>query len=88
MSALRLPERLTHLEASACLADLLSLAAAGGPVNVDASALREFDSAALATLLALRRRLLVQGQALSVSRLPPRLAELVSLYGLAELLPS
>jgi phospholipid transport system transporter-binding protein len=55
---------------------------------VDASVLRDFDSAALATLLALRRHLQQQGRLLSLSRVPPRLAELVALYGVGELLPA
>ena len=88
MSALQLPERLTHLEASACLGELLARLPAGGAVSVDAAALRDFDSAALATLLALRRHLLLQGRALSLSRVPPRLSELVALYGVGELLPA
>lgn len=88
MSELQLPDRLTHLEASACLTELVARLPAGGPVCVDAAALRDFDSAALATLLALRRRLLQQGRALSLSRVPPRLAELVALYGVGELLPA
>lgn len=85
-TTLRLPERLTHQEAAACLADMQARAAGQGPVVVDAGALRDFDSAALSTLLALRRWAQAQGRALQLRQLPPRLAELVSLYGVGELL--
>ena len=88
MSDLHLPERLTHQEAPACLATLVARLPAEGAVCVDASVLRDFDSAALATLLALRRRLHQQGRLLSLSRVPPRLAELVALYGVGELMPA
>ncbi|WP_342129897.1 STAS domain-containing protein [Hydrogenophaga sp. OTU3427] len=88
-AALALPARLTHADAVACLAALQQQAgAATGPVVVDASALQDFDSTALAALLSLRRWALSQGRALEVRRLPARLAELVALYGVGELLPA
>ncbi|MDP3700168.1 MAG: STAS domain-containing protein [Hylemonella sp.] len=85
---LPLPARLTHTEAQACLLALQQQAGQGGDLVVDASALDDFDSAALATLLALRRWAQAQGRGLRVQQVPARLAELVSLYGVAELLPS
>ena len=85
-ASLSLPERLTHGEASACLQALQAQASGAGPVSIDASALKEFDSAALSTLLALRRWARSQGRDLRVLRMPPRLAELVALYGVGELL--
>jgi phospholipid transport system transporter-binding protein len=88
MTTLPLPARLTHTEATACLLTLQQQAGQGGDLVVDASALDDFDSAALATLLALRRWAQAQGRGLRVQRVPVRLAELVSLYGVAELLPS
>lgn len=91
MATLLLPARLTHLEAQTCLQALQRQAAAAetsgsGDLLVDASALVDFDSAALATLLALRRWALGQGGAMRLQRVPPRLAELVALYGVGELL--
>lgn len=84
---LRLPAELTHAQADACLAEwLLQLPMGTGPVVVDGSDLRQFDSTALAMLLELRRHLLGRGQALKLKAIPPRLGELATLYGVDELL--
>jgi phospholipid transport system transporter-binding protein len=85
---LTLPEVLTHA-ASAQFALGLKQAVASQPAQLvaDASALREFDSSALALLLACRREALVAGKAFSVQGLPARLRQLAGLYGVAELLP-
>ena len=56
-------------------------------VVADASALRIFDSSALAILLACRREALAAGKTFSVQTLPPRLRQLATLYGVAELIP-
>lgn len=88
MNRLQLPLRLTHMEASACLLALQQQAGPAGDLVVDASALQDFDSAALATLLALRRWAQAQGRGLQMERVPARLAELVALYGVGELLPA
>ena len=90
MTALLLPARLTHTEAQTCLLALQQQAGRGGEgdVVVDASALAEFDSAALATLLALRRWASAERRVLRLQQVPPRLAELVALYGVGELLPA
>lgn len=56
-------------------------------VVADAGALARFDSSALAVLLECRREALALGKTFSVARVPPRLRELASLYGVAELLP-
>lgn len=84
-----LPEALTHDEAPACARMLAqALRSVGGTAAVaDASALRRFDSSALAVLLDCRREALAQGKTFSVSGMPVRLRELASLYGVAELLP-
>ena len=87
---LALPATLTHDEASACLRLLrqgLLGARAATPVVVDAGALAHFDSSALAVLLECRREAERAARAFSVRRLPPRLRELATLYGVAELLP-
>jgi phospholipid transport system transporter-binding protein len=60
----------------------------GTQAVADASALRHFDSSALAVLMECRREALALGKAFSVQQMPPRLRELASLYGVAELLPA
>lgn len=86
----RLPERLTLHEAAATLQSLqASLAGRTGPVvQVDASALQHFDSSAVAVLLEVGRHLQAQGRTLQVTGLPPRLRDLVALYGVESLLPA
>lgn len=88
MSNLKLPSTLLHDQADACLAQLeaqwrLSMHAR---VPVDASALAEFDSSALAVLLGLRRLVLAQGGSLHITGMSARLRELASLYGVLALL--
>ena len=85
---LALPQELTHAQANACLALLRQgLQAQSAPeMVVDASALRRFDSAALAVLLEFRRQCLAKGQAFSIHGLPQRLGDLASLYGVLDLL--
>jgi phospholipid transport system transporter-binding protein len=85
-----LPARLMHEQAGAC-SQMLVQALRAQPETVvvaDASALAQFDSSALAVLLECRREALALGKTFSVSRLPPRLRELATLYGVAELLPA
>jgi phospholipid transport system transporter-binding protein len=55
-------------------------------VQVDASALIEFDSSALAVLLGLRRLVLSRGGSVHINGMTPRLSELASLYGVLDLL--
>lgn len=88
--AARLPERLTLHEAAATLARLqTAVAATPGPVvQVDASSLVQFDSSAVAVLLEVGRQLQQQGKTLQVTGLPPRLRDLVALYGVESLLPA
>ena len=88
-----LPPELTHAQARASLRLLLDgLKAlppqAAGVVTVDASALRRFDSSALAVLLECRRTALFDGRGFMVKALPPALASLAGLYGVQELLPA
>jgi phospholipid transport system transporter-binding protein len=92
--ALALPEILLHEQAAACLQQLrsglqslgASGTAAGAAWVIDASALRDFDSSALAVLLACRRTAQALGGTLQVHHLPPALHELASVYGVLELL--
>jgi phospholipid transport system transporter-binding protein len=84
-----LPATLTQVQATACLAELSALLNAQGPqVVVEAAALHEFDSAALAVLLELRRGALDAGKQFAVHSMPPRLANLATLYGIETLLPA
>lgn len=74
------PARLTHPEAMSVLAALTGSLAAGHH-RIDLSALCEFDSTALAVLLAARRA--AQGDAQPVFlNVPDKLRRLASLYGL------
>lgn len=85
-----LPSRLLHDDAPACLRMLQQglTAAAESSTVVDASALTQFDSSAIAVLLECRREASAAGRAFSVKGLPPRLRELAALYGVAGLLPA
>ena len=86
--ALQLPKELTYRQARECLLRLrpqvTAFAAAQVPVN--ASALKVFDSAALAVLLACRRAALEAGKQLVVEGLPKGLQSMAVLYGVDGLL--
>lgn len=85
-----LPDTLNQVSAVACL-DALSQALpleAGPDVVLDAGRLTCFDSAALAVMLEMRRRVLKMGKQFAVKDVPQRLQDLAALYGIAELLPS
>jgi phospholipid transport system transporter-binding protein len=58
----------------------------GGEAVLDASALFQFDSSALAVILACRRAALAQGAQLRITGLPLRAQALAKVYGLSELL--
>jgi phospholipid transport system transporter-binding protein len=82
---LALPAKLSIAEASAALPALAAqVGQNSGPLVVDASALKNFDSSAIATLLELRRH--AAGRAFSVSGAPTAMVELATMYGVAELL--
>jgi phospholipid transport system transporter-binding protein len=84
---LALPAKLDIPQASAAVAALAPRATEGsGPLIVDASALVQFDSAAIATLLELRRRAAAAGRTFSVSGAPKNMVDLAGLYGVADLL--
>ena len=83
-----LPERVTLTEATQVLTALESRLPATGVVQLDASALQTFDSSVVAVLLALQRRLATHGQKLQVCQRSDRLQALLTLYGVAELLPA
>ena len=85
---LLLPAKLTADEARATLrmlAQTLKSEPESGVV-VDASALQEFDSSALAVLLECQRQAQAWGRAFSVRQAPAKLAALAKLYGVDALL--
>jgi phospholipid transport system transporter-binding protein len=86
---LMLPEVLTLREARASLRMLsqaLQREGTAGPVAIDASGLRRFDSSALAVLLECQRLALSFGRAFEVRQAPALLADLARLYGVEPLL--
>jgi len=87
MRLLKLPPTLLHAQADECLSQWLAQLPRheANQVEVDASDLREFDSSALAVLLALRRAVAAQGGRLKVSGWTPRLHQLAHLYGVFDL---
>ena len=88
---LELPARLTLAEARAAAVDLgsrIAAAPAGDVLVLDAGALGQFDSSALAVLLECQRMARANGRAFAVQHLPPKLTELARLYGVDGLLQS
>ena len=86
---LTLPAVVTHaqaLDTARLLKAKVTLEAAG--VVLDASALTQFDSSALAVLLTCRRDALAAGKSFAVIGLPAKLGQLAGLYGVAELIPA
>ncbi|MCE9657716.1 MAG: STAS domain-containing protein [Burkholderiales bacterium] len=86
MATMVLPARLTMSEGRATLERLLPLLQSADVVELDASPLRELDSAAVALLLACQRQARSQGRDLRVIGMPPKLRQLVQLYGVDGLL--
>lgn len=84
---LLLPEALTLHEARDALRMLTQALRRerDGPVEVDASGLRRFDSSALAVLLECRRQAASFGRPFVLREAPPKLAELARLYGVEAL---
>lgn len=58
----------------------------GPAAQVEAGALKRFDSSTLAVLLEFRRACLAEGKGLELLNLNPRLVELARLYGVDHLL--
>ncbi|MEX8191842.1 STAS domain-containing protein [Comamonas guangdongensis] len=85
---LQLPRELTYRQARECLLRLRPLVAghSAQQVPVDASAVKVFDSSALAVLLACRRAAQEAGKQLVVSGLPKGLQSMAALYGVDGLL--
>jgi len=86
--ALTLPEKVLFGDATAVMLDLQAGLPSDPVVQLDASALQTFDSSVVAVLLALQRRLATHSQRLQVCQRSERLQALLTLYGVAELLPA
>lgn len=87
--AVSLPPRLTIESAAETLQGLWQdLSRQGGrdAVALDARALSEFDTSAVAVLLELRRRLAKVHRQMTVVNQPEHLVDLIRLYGVGELL--
>jgi phospholipid transport system transporter-binding protein len=85
-----LPEMLTLAQANAAVR-AIEVALGDGSVDrgalvIDAGALRNFDTSAIAVLLEARRLAQAAGRALSVRGAPPAMVELSGLYGVDALL--
>lgn len=85
---LLLPAHLTVLEARATLQMLVQALKreSKGGVTIDASQLKQFDSAALAVLLECRRLTDACGRIFEVRNMPTKLVALANLYGVSALL--
>ena len=85
---LLLPATLTADEATATLRMLTQALKSkpDGGVVIDASALQQFDSSALAVLLECQRQAQAWGRAFAVRQAPSKLAALAKLYGVDVLL--
>ena len=84
---LSLPVKITHNDAGVLARNLTSqVSVQPDVVTVGAQQLVEFDSSALAVLLACRRAALAAGKQFSVIGLPCKLAQLATLYGVAQLM--
>jgi len=76
---------LTVASAKSALADGLARIDAGATA-VDCAALTQFDSSALAVLLAWQRAAKARGATLDILNLPPKLASLANAYGVDALI--
>lgn len=85
MSRFETGATLTHASAKAALAVGLERIATGA-TSVDCTQLKQFDSSALAVLIAWQRAARARGQALDVVNLPAALASLARAYGVDPLL--
>ena len=86
MTSFSLPAVLTHAQASATAQALVAAVQAQTSLTIDASALQQFDSSALAVLLAGMREAAQRGGQLQVQGLPARAHSLALVYGLSEVL--
>ena len=85
MSGFAAGSSLTVASAKSALADGLARIEAGATA-VDCAALTQFDSSALAVLLAWQRAAKARGATLDILNLPPKLASLANAYGVDALI--
>ena len=86
-TTMALPATLMHAQAVAVAQQLQkTLLSAKQTCVLDASALQQFDSSALAVLLAVCRTAAQQSLALQIIGLPKRAVQLATLYGVSEIL--
>ncbi|OXI49488.1 STAS domain-containing protein [Burkholderia aenigmatica] len=85
MSGFEAGSSLTVASAQSALADGLVRIGAGATA-VDCAALTQFDSSALAVLLAWQRAAKARGATLDILNLPPKLASLARAYGVDALI--
>ena len=86
---MQLPITLTFAQAPQVLVQLqaaVAQSAAGQPFVIDASALAEFDTSAIAVVLEGRRLAQGRGAGFEVRQAPAKLGQLAALYGVEELL--
>lgn len=86
---MQLPANVTFAKAGAALAQLqaaVAQAGAGVPIQVDASAMTEFDTSAIAVLLEGQRIARKRGIGFEVTAPPAKLRQLAALYGVESLL--
>jgi phospholipid transport system transporter-binding protein len=86
MTTIALPARITMNDARATLAQLQPLLQAADAPVIDASALVDLDTAAIALLLDCQRQAQSRGKQLQVVGAPAKLGQLAALYGVADLL--
>ena len=82
----QLPALLTHDQARAVATQVCNLARTQPSLQIDASKLTQFDSSALAVLLAGLREAAHNHHALKVTGLPPKALALARVYGVQDLL--
>lgn len=86
-AAVALPASVTMQDATAALRAVeAALAAGSGPLAIDASAVAEVDSAAVALLLQAQRLARACGRTVALQGAPAKLVALAELYGVGSLL--
>ena len=86
MSAIALPDTITHDNAQHVLSALSRQLPTEGLVGIDAGALVKFDSSALSVLLGLARKAQAHDQVIWVTNWPELLWSLVQAYDLTQVL--
>jgi phospholipid transport system transporter-binding protein len=88
VSSVSLPATLTLPHATAALRGVEAALAQGGDLQVDASAVVDLDTSAVALLLQAQRLARARGVGFTLQAVPPKLTALAQLYGVESLLGS